>query len=566
VLAQRPTDGRALLDGSATALLPAERAPALAQLLGLDAAPAGEGRGPGLGGPQALIVDLQAGAGVGEGGAEAARAVLQRGGRVLLFAAPGALTGEDTLSELAGLSAAAALPRTEVLARTVTGSPRTRRLDTEVAVVDAVRPLRPARDDVVPLLTATIGFRECILVAERAVGAGRVTVCGVAPSACTPLVPLLRRALAPEAAPEERALRVGIVGYGPYGGMGLLHGLAVQATDGLELVTACDQVAERRAAAAVEFAGLRTVATVDEVARDPAVDVAVVALPPALHGEVALRLLRAGKHVVCEKPLCLTTADADRLIGAAESGGLTLTVHQNRRWDADYLALRRAVDAGLCGELFNIETFVGGFEHPCRAWHTETTMSGGAVFDWGSHHVDWILQLLGDRPASVTMHTHKRVWHDVSNSDQLRLRLTYADGREAQFLHSDICAVRPPKFLVQGTAGTIAGWYRPLVAERVEPALGHVRQTFHHAEAPVELSLRRYESGYGLVETVLPPLPPPRFAFHRNLADHLHLGEPLAVTTASVRALIAVLEAGTLSAQRGGAAVALEVGGDGASA
>ena len=68
-----------------------------------------------------------------------------------------------------------------------------------------------------------------------------------------------------------------------------------------------------------------------------------------------------------------------------------LTVYQNRRWDPDFMAVRRAVETGLLGDVFNVETFVGGYEHPCRTWHSDTAVSGGAGYDWGSHHVDWVL-------------------------------------------------------------------------------------------------------------------------------------------------------------------------------
>jgi predicted dehydrogenase len=212
----------------------------------------------------------------------------------------------------------------------------------------------------------------------------------------------------------------------------------------------------------------------------------------------------------------------------------------------------------LLGEIFNVETFVGGFGHPCRAWHSDSSMSGGAVYDWGSHHVDWILQLLGGPPARVTTFGHKRVWHDVTNLDQLRLHLSWDDGREAEFFQSDIAAVRRPKFFIQGTTGTLVGHYRPLAFERIEPGRGYVAEHPHHAEAPAELTLARYESGFGLTESRLPLAPEPRFAFHRNLADHLQLGEPLAVTTASVRSVVAVLEASQRSSDANGRVIELE--------
>jgi predicted dehydrogenase len=340
--------------------------------------------------------------------------------------------------------------------------------------------------------------------------------------------------------------------------MGYHHGLGVTRTDGIELVAVVDPNVERRKAAETDFPGVRAYASVSDLVSDEDVEVALVATPPAHHVTLTLALLRAGKHVACEKPLCLTVAEADQIIATAAASRRMLTVHQNRRWDPDFVALRRAVTAGLLGEIFNVETFVGGYAHPCRTWHSDTAVSGGAGYDWGSHHVDWILQLLGGLPRLVQAHGHKRVWHDVTNHDQIRVRMTWADGREAEFLQSDIAAVRRPKFYVQGTAGTLVGTYRTITLEAIEPGRGYVATQAHHAEAPAELVLARYESGYGISETRLPPALEQPYAFHRNLADHLHLGEPLAVTPASVRRVIAVLEAAQRSSTRGGEAVVLD--------
>ena len=184
-------------------------------------------------------------------------------------------------------------------------------------------------------------------------------------------------------------------------------------------------------------------------------------------------------------------------------------------------------------------------------------MSGGAVYDWGSHHLDWILQLMGDFPERLIAHGHKRVWRDVTNLDQVRVRLTWSDGREAEFLQSDVSAIRRPKFFLQGTEGTIAGHYRPLRFEHIEPGVGYVAEDSHHAEAPVALTLARYEPGYGLTETRLPPAPADRYGFHRNLADHLLLNEPLAVTPESARDVVALLEAATRSTDEGNVPVVL---------
>jgi predicted dehydrogenase len=491
--------------------------------------------------------------------AAALAAWVGRGG--LLVALGAAPTSPGPWADLVGAVAEPALARGEWFGKNVAAaSPLTARLDPEFPVVDRFEPLRPlgAAETIVAV---SIRFADHAAIVRQQIGDGWVLTSGLGSTnealACAPLAAIVRRALRAEPVHDTRTIGIGIVGYGPFGGMGYYHGLGARSTPGLELVAASDPSDERRKAAETDFAGVSTYASADDLAGDGDVDVVFIATPPAYHADLAMRMLRAGKHVACEKPLCLTAAEADALIATAAEHDRVLTVHQNRRWDVDFLAVRRAVDAGALGEVFNVETFVGGYEHPCRAWHSEVSVSGGAVYDWGSHHIDWILQLLGSPPAVVQTHGHKRVWHDVTNLDQLRVRLTWADGREAEFFQSDVAAVRRPKFYVQGTAGTLVGHYRPVTFERIEAGRGYVAETAHHAEAPAELHLASYESGYGVSETRLALAPEQRFAFHRNLADHLLLGEPLAVTPASVRDVIAVLEAAQRSSDEGNVAVAL---------
>ncbi|MDQ3107592.1 MAG: Gfo/Idh/MocA family oxidoreductase [Actinomycetota bacterium] len=463
--------------------------------------------------------------------------------------------GDGFWTELLGVHSGDRVNDAEYFGRVVGGAELVSRVEREFAFVDGFCPLI-SQVGTQTIVSASIGFRDHALVTATRRGAGRVVACAVARPSAAPLVTILRRALAP-ASTVVSPLGIAIVGYGPFGGMGYYHGLGITGTDGLELVAVVDSSDQRRKAAGDDFPGLTTYASVDDLASDDAVDVAIVATPPSAHFGLTRQQLQAGKHVACEKPLCLTAGEADELIATARSHQRVLTVHQNRRWDPDFLAVRRAIDAGLLGDLFNVETFVGGFEHPCRAWHSDVEVSGGAVYDWGSHHVDWILQLLGSAPSRVTTFGHKRVWHDVTNLDQLRLHLAWNDGREAEFFQSDVAGVRRPKFFVQGTAGTLVGNYRPLTFERIEPGRGYVAEQPHHAEAPADLTLARYESGYGLTSTSLPVAPEQHYAFHRNLADHLHLGEPLAVTPESVRSVVAVLEASQKSSDEGGRVIEL---------
>ena len=463
--------------------------------------------------------------------------------------------GDETAAAIAGVAVASDLPATEWFV-TLADAAAASRLDGEVPITTRLRTLAPIDGGIEVAATTSVQFVHHPTVTVRRLGAGRIVATGIADLDALrrhrTLAPFIERLLEPKAPTRTTHFGVGVVGYGPFGAMGYLHGLAATETDGLALVAAADSVTERLVAARADFPDLIAHESADSLATDPAVDIAIIATPPVLHAELALALLRAGKHVVIEKPMCLRRADADLIIATAAEHDRVVTVHQSRRWDRDWLALRHVIGSGEIGEVFNTETFVGGFEHPCRAWHSEESISGGAIYDWGSHHVDWILQLYGSSPSRVLCSAHTRVWHDTTNADQLSLWMQWDDGREATFRQSDVCAIRRPKFHVEGTRGTIEGHYRPLVADRIVPGRGHVSDVSHHAEAPVDLTVATYDDLLGVRTATVAPAPNPGWAFHRNLADHLLLGEPLAVRPEESRDVVAVLEAGHRSGANGG--------------
>jgi predicted dehydrogenase len=256
-----------------------------------------------------------------------------------------------------------------------------------------------------------------------------------------------------------------------------------------------------------------------------------------------LTALAAVKHVVCEKPFALRVEEADRMIDAASARGLALTVYQSRRWDPDYVAVRSAVQSGRIGELFYMESFIGGYGHPCDFWHSHEPISGGMIYDWGSHYFDWMLQLFDDRVVSVAAQAHKRVWHDVTNADQVRVDLLFSGGAQATFLQSDIAAARKPKWYLLGTRGAIvAGWADEPVPADFPARVTVYRPAQQGSDAEVLSLGRRDDHG-----------------FYRNLVSHLAWGERLAVQPEEARRNVAVMEAATRSIALGGRPVQVEI-------
>jgi len=342
-----------------------------------------------------------------------------------------------------------------------------------------------------------------------------------------------------------KSVRVGLLGYGA---IGHEHAAAITRVSGLELAVVCD-TQESRLEAALEFSPrISTTSTPMNLIDSSDVDLIVVSTPPNTHAQWALTALNAGKHVVLEKPMALTTAECDEVVATAASLGKLAVAYQNRRFDPDFLALKQVIDDGELGEVFHLESFVGTHQHPCNYWHSDRDVSGGALFDWGSHVVDQVLQLMPGQVQYVTAVNHKRRWHDVTNADHSRMTLHYDDGREASFVYSDLAAAMKPRWYVLGTHGGVIGdWRHERVIAR--SAVGTLAEdVLAAADSPPDLTLFSED---GRV-TQLPGIQPKPFAFHTELSAYFSDGLPMQVSANQSRRTVAMLEAAEESALNNG--------------
>jgi predicted dehydrogenase len=357
--------------------------------------------------------------------------------------------------------------------------------------------------------------------------------------------------------PVNRTLGVGLLGYPP--SVGQVHATGVTTTPGLRMQAACDLNPDRLSRARQDFPELKIYTSAEQLAEDPAVDIVIVATPPNTHASLCLRMLSAGKHVVCEKPLVLSLAETNALLAMAEQNKVHLSCHQNRRWDVDYLSIKMALKEGLIGDLFYLETFVGGFQHPCGYWHSHSAISGGTAYDWGGHYLDWLVSLIPEKVAAVVSTRQKRVWHDITNADQERINIHFAGGQEAEFMHSDIAAVRKPKWYLLGTRGAIVGNWREVSTYEIDPVVYFHRREIPATEMPPDLILcSRHHSGQLTTQHLVVPKRQ-HFPFHRNLADHLLTGEPIVAPVEDSVRVVAILEAAARSADKGGSLEVLDV-------
>ena len=484
------------------------------------------------------------------------------GGLVCLGDAAEAYREYPLLGEVLGPVHGICVPRSEIIVRVTTSDHYvTRRMDSSFAVHEGVYLLDIVPTDAMILWQASWRYAKYTVAYAREFGQGRVFCTTLGSNQQTQNLStfqqLLFRAIhfAAGAETREQTKRVAMIGYGA---IGFEHGTAINNVAGLEYALVCDRNEERLAIARQAFPGINTCTELREIEEDPNIDVVIVSTPPDTHAAISRQMLRAGKHVVSEKPFCITTAEADELIQLAHDHQRALTVYQCRRWDPDFLAIQDVLKRETIGDVFHIETFIGGYAHPCDYWHSHEPISGGVFYDWGSHYLDWILQLVPDTVVSVRGVEHKRVWHDVTNADHSGVYLRFAGGQEAEFMHSDIAAAMKPKWYILGTQGAIVGHWRQETVKTRRWSGDLIEERLAPSEALPDLYVYTREMSGAIHEQHLMLPEAPLYTFHRNLANHLHCEEPLAVPPEQSRRNIAVMEAAKRSAECGGEVIQLE--------
>lgn len=191
-------------------------------------------------------------------------------------------------------------------------------------------------------------------------------------------------------------IRVGIIGCG---NIARTHARAYEQIANAQVVATADIRPEAAEAMAARF-GARAYAHMDGLLADRAVDMADICLPTYVHEEATLAAARAGKHVLCEKPLTLSLASADRMVAAVREAGVTAMVAQVIRFWPHYLAIKRMLDTGALGAPLSVYAARLGRLPAWGTWFHDPQLSGGALLDLHVHDLDWLYYLFG-RPTSV---------------------------------------------------------------------------------------------------------------------------------------------------------------------
>lgn len=190
-----------------------------------------------------------------------------------------------------------------------------------------------------------------------------------------------------------------------------------------------------------------------DLLNDPEIDLIVICTPNHLHYRMAKDCLKAGKHVVVEKPFTLNTIEADDLIRISEEADLRIFVYHNRRWDGDFLTIRKLLKSGALGDLNEYEAHFDRYrpEIPNHSWREEKNNGGGVLFDLGSHLIDQALVLFGlpgELEAEIEMQRN-----GSKVDDYFRIVLFYENFRV--ILTSGMLVSEPgPRYILHGVLGS----------------------------------------------------------------------------------------------------------------
>ncbi|OAB44185.1 Gfo/Idh/MocA family protein [Paenibacillus glacialis] len=275
-----------------------------------------------------------------------------------------------------------------------------------------------------------------------------------------------------------------------FGGMGSYHGELIDEVERIRVTGVYDLVDYRMQLA--ETRGYKTYESLNAVLSDETVDIVVIATPNDIHKELSIQALRAGKHVVCEKPVTINSSDLLDIMKVSEEEGRIFMVHQNRRWDEDFLIIKDIFEKRKVGEVFHLESRVQGANGIPGDWRQLKAYGGGMLLDWGVHLLDQLLLLTDSKIESVAASLSSILGTEVDDGFTSHIR--FKNGLTALIEVGTTNYIKLPRWYVKGLEGTVVIVDWDLSGEIVKnnPDVSKIE--------PVPI-----QAGRGLTKTMAPP-------------------------------------------------------------
>lgn len=286
-----------------------------------------------------------------------------------------------------------------------------------------------------------------------------------------------------------------------------------------------------------DYKDIAVLAKPDDAFALPEIDVIVIATPNATHFDLAYKALSAGKHVVVDKPFTNTVGEATELIRLARSRGKVLSVFQSRRWDGDFLTLRKLIADGVLGEVALFESHYDRYRpEPRQRWREQAVPGGGIWFDLGPHLVDQALQLFGP-PESI--YADLEIQRALGQAiDYFHVVLRY--GKNRAILHGGLIVIaETPRFTVHGTTGSFTKFGMDTQEDSLKR--GDIPGSQGWGNDP-RMGTLITKKGEGFETRQVPNIPGNYLGYYEGLRDAIVSGTPSPVTAEDGLEVINVIE------------------------
>ncbi len=332
---------------------------------------------------------------------------------------------------------------------------------------------------------------------------------------------------------NRKKLKGGVIGYGGAFNMGRHH-LEAMRKAGVRPAAVAEIDPARLREAGEDYPGIGLFDSVDRMLRESDVDLITIITPHNTHADLAVQCLKGNRHVVCEKPLTITTEECDRMIAEAKKRKLTLSTYHNRHWDGCILEARKRIERGAIGDIVRIEAHMGVREQPRDWWRSSRSISGGILYDWGVHLLEYSLQLIDSEIIEVGGFARTgfwaptTVWGDDTNEDEAFAVVRFKSGQWLTLCITSLDSNPKPGWVeVTGTKGSyIFGGdsWKWITRDRGETVVREGKN---------------------------PPWEGESKRFYKNVADHILEGAPLVITPEWARRPIHILDLAARSARSG---------------
>ena len=245
-----------------------------------------------------------------------------------------------------------------------------------------------------------------------------------------------------------RTIQVGVIGFG-LGGR-VFHAPVISAVPGLQLAAIVERSGE---SAREKYPNVRVVRSVGELLAIDSIELVVVTTPNTSHLDLARQCLEAGRHVIVDKPFAPTFAEAAEMVRIAQERKRLITVYQNRRWDGDFLTVRRVLQEGALGRVVLLESHMERYRPVLKAdaWRERPTPGSGLWFDLGPHVLDQAFVLFGSPEAMTAEIRAERDGAVVDDAFDVVLHYP----RLRVLVRSNLLTCVPgPRFRINGTRGS----------------------------------------------------------------------------------------------------------------